>query len=302
MKHYYLLLDVGGTEIKLNALTQDKALLLEHHVHFPSLSDQSSEVILDHFRSIILDFIHRFKYDYHFSGIGLAFPGPFDYLNGISLMTGLRKYEAIYNVNLHRRIESWLFDESYKNIPIIFENDATCFALGEYHQTPDINRGMYITLGTGCGSSFIADNQVVTSGFGLNSTGMIFDVPFRNGIIDEHLSINGLKKIALDKNYPFTNGKALANKAFSGDTLARDVFSTFGICVGEGLASFIAEFQPDEVVFGGQISQSLDLFKHSMLKEWGTTYPVVRRSLDTTAATLYGLYHIIKKATKGDSL
>lgn len=300
MKPYYLLFDVGGTEIKINALTAEKEFLLDKHQYVPSYSQETKEVILAHFRSIISQMITRFKVDYQLAGIGLAFPGPFDYQNGISLMQGLRKYEEIYGVNLRENIQSWLTEWGFSELPIVFENDATCFALGEYHQQATVERGIYITLGTGCGSSLIANQKVVKSGYGLNQMGMIYDVPFKEGIIDEYLSINGLKKIALAKVYPFTNGKELADAAFAGQPLAKEIFQAFGTTIGEGLASFVASFSPNEVVFGGQISKSMDLFESNILNEWTGNEPAIRRSSDTTTATLYGIYYVILDNIKGD--
>lgn len=300
MKRYYLLFDVGGTEIKINALTEEKEFLLNQHQYVPSFSQESKEIILDHFRSVIGELIHRFKKEYQLVGIGLAFPGPFDYQAGISRMQDLRKYEAIYGINLREAIQSWLTEWGFSELPIVFENDATCFALGEYHQQKNVHRGIYITLGTGCGSSFIANQQVVKSGYGLNQMGMIYDVPFKTGIIDEYLSINGLKEIATKKAYPFINGKALAEDAFSGQTLAKEIYQDFGTMVGQALAPFVTCFTPDEVVFGGQISKSLALFKEAILKEWSGKQPMIRNSFDTTTATLYGIYYVILDNIKGD--
>ncbi|MFQ9762219.1 MAG: hypothetical protein ACLRYE_02830 [Gemmiger formicilis] len=60
--------------------------------------------------------------------IDLAFPGPFDYKNGICLLQGLDKYDALYGCNLRRA-----FSE-ISGLPeqrIQFINDAAAFALGK---------------------------------------------------------------------------------------------------------------------------------------------------------------------------
>lgn len=293
MDAYYLLFDVGGTEIKFNALASDGTFLYKEHQYAPSYSLESQEAILAHFRQLIFSVIDTFQ-EKTLKGIGFAFPGPFDYEKGISLMQGMRKYEAIYGVNLRQRIQMWLEEANQPLVPIVFENDATCFAIGEYHQNSEAKKGIYLTLGTGCGSSFIAEGKVVKEGYGLNQMGMIYDVPFREGIIDEYLSVNGLKHLAEVKGYPFVNGKELAEAALSGHSLAQEIYRDFGTMIGEGIQPFVTAFQPDEVVFGGQISKSLPLYH----KEIATAcYPLemrIRRTEDTTTSTLYGIYYVIK--------
>ena len=60
--------------------------------------------------------------------IDLAFPGPFDYKNGICLLQGLDKYDALYGCNLRRAFSEISGLPEQK---IQFINDAAAFALGE---------------------------------------------------------------------------------------------------------------------------------------------------------------------------
>lgn len=300
MKTYDLLLDVGGTEIKMNALTSDGTFLLQKHQHAPAYAQESQATILAHFRSLLLSFIQEYQEEYQLRGIGLAFPGPFDYEKGISLMQGLRKYETIYGVNLREAIQTWLAEIGYHDVPIVFENDATCFALGEFHQTTETQKGIYLTLGTGCGSGLIEAGKIVKTGYGLNQMGMIYDTPFKEGIIDEYLSVNGLKKLAEEKRYPFINGKELAEAALTGNGVAQEVYQAFGLMIGEALNPFVASFQPQEIVFGGQISQSLPLFHGGILTNLAPWQPRIRRSEDTTTATLHGIENMIENTIRGE--
>lgn len=300
MKTYDLLLDVGGTEIKLNALTMEGTFLLEKHQHTPAYAQESQATILAHFRSLLLSFIGEYQEEYELRAIGLAFPGPFDYQNGISLMQGLRKYETIYGVNLREAIQTWLTEMGYHDVPIVFENDATCFSLGEFHQATDSQKGIYLTLGTGCGSGFVESGQIVKTGYGLNQMGMLYDSPFKEGIIDEYLSVNGLKKLAEEKNYLFMNGKELAEAALTGNTVAQEVYQAFGLMIGEALKPFVEQFQPQEMVFGGQISQSLPLFQGGILTNLSPWQPRLRRSEDTTTSTLQGIYYMIENTIRGE--
>lgn len=287
MEKYVLLLDMGGTEIKVNALKEDNTFLLKQAKHYPSLSKESKPIILSHIISIITAFTSNYQEVLSLQAIGFSFPGPFDYQNGISLMQGLRKYDALYQVNLKEALRNAGLD-----IPLIFENDATCFALGEYLQSEEGKRGMYLTLGTGCGSTFIIDGEVVKAGYGLNEIGMIYDTPYLDGKIDDYLSVAGLKGIANELNYPFENGLSLFEEAEKGNEHAREVFNSFGELIHHALVDFIEAFNPNEVVFGGQVSKSFKYFEAGLDRKNKINY---KKSLDTSRSTFYGLAHTIKK-------
>ena len=293
MKKYVLLLDMGGTEIKVNALTEDNTFLLAKAKHYPSFSNQSKSVIISHIAKIIKETTLDYEEKFVLQAIGFSFPGPFDYQHGISLMQDLRKYDSLYQVNLKEALENELVEERFVNVPFVFENDATCFALGEYIQSENVTRGIYLTLGTGCGSTFIEDGKVVKEGYGLNEMGMIYDTPYLDGQIDDYLSIAGLKQIAVERHYPYINGLALFEEAEKGNQQAQDILVTFGKLISHALTEFIDLFEPNEVVFGGQVSKSFKYFKEGLIQKGHTKY---KESKDTSESTFYGLaYTIIKE-------
>lgn len=300
MKPCYLLLDVGGTEIKINALAGNQWLYSSSR-HVPSLASETKLVIVEHLQKLLLKTIEEIEQrEDRLQAIGFAFPGPFDYENGISLMQDFRKYDALYLVNLRQCVQEWLKNSGRAQVPIIFGNDARCFALGEYHANSSIQKGIYLTLGTGCGSTFIEHGRVVGHRYGLNAEGMLYDTPFKEGVLDEYLSVNGLRQLAEDKNYPFENGKKLAKSALDGDKEAAAIFQAFGQLIGEGISSFTAIFEPEEIVFGGQLSKSMPLFKETLLQELQPVQPNVRVSEDPAKSTLKGLYRIILDQTRGE--
>ena len=86
-----VLLDVGGTGIK-GCISREGSDVMEMYREFPAKSDGSPKVIFDHFSAII----KTLGGGRTISGIGFAFPGPFDYSRGISLMQGIGKYDSIF--------------------------------------------------------------------------------------------------------------------------------------------------------------------------------------------------------------
>lgn len=295
-EQYYLCLDVGGTEIKVNLLNSDKTPFYAENIRYESKAQKDKKSILQHFKSIVTEHIQLMNAKgAELLGIGIAFPGPFDYENGISLMKGIRKYDALYQINLKEIMIQWIVELGFSHTTqLVFENDATSFAEGEYYygEARGKNKGMFITLGTGCGSTFIKNNLIIKNEYGLNQTGMIYDVPFLAGTIDEYLSAKGLMDIARANHMTNPDGYQLFLAAERGDSIARSIFREFGGQVAEGLQPFILSFEPDVVVLGGQISQSLKWMIDGIgeqLTKNGGKIPLICKTADTSLATLKGL-------------
>lgn len=292
MSGYYFLMDVGGTTVKVNGLNEKGEPLLIVNREFLAQSQGSQAMILANFKEIIVSVNQELlAQGYELLGVGIAFPGPFNYLEGHSLMKGMRKYDEIYGVNLKALIKGWLADYFQLEVPIIFENDATSFGLGEYHQrhSQEHGRGIYLTLGTGCGSAFIADGQLI-HGYGLNEQGMLYDSPFKESRVDDYLSANGLQLLSRKFFPEGLTGYELFLKAEEGEAGALRVFAEFGQWIREALDPFITEFKPDELVFGGEISGSLAYFSGVLARE----NLAIRKSQNTSLATLQGLVTLLQ--------
>ena len=304
-KQYYLCLDVGGTEIKVNILNKEKQPFYKENICYESKAREDQHGILQHFKTIITEHLQIMNdNDAELVGIGIALPGPFDYENGISLIRGIRKYDAIYQTNLKELMIQWIIKLGFQaTTPIIFENDATSFAKGEYYcgVANGQNKAMFITLGTGCGSTFMENHRIVKNKYGINQAGMVYDTPFLAGTIDEYLSAKGLMEIAKANNVTNVDGYHLFVAAENGDVIAQRIFSQFGTQIAQGLRPFILSFAPDILVFGGQISHSLKWMIDSMQEELtrgGVRLLLICNSLDTSLATLTGLVQTLENDHK----
>lgn len=294
MSGYYFLMDVGGTTLKVNCLNEKREPLLVVNREFPANSQGDQRTILLNFHEIVTSVNREMLKSHELLGVGLAFPGPFNYAEGYSLMQGMRKYDEIYKVNLKQLITEWLEQSFQLSVPIVFENDATAFGLGEYYQRHDdgAGRGIYLTLGTGCGSAFVADGQLVRGAYGLNPEGMLYDVPFMDSRIDDYLSANGLAWLAKEVSSEGLTGYQLFGEASQGRSEALQVFETFGEWIATALAPFVEEFEPDELVFGGEISGSLSYFCPPLTRQFGEI--AIRKSQNTSLATLQGLVSLLQ--------
>lgn len=306
MNTYSICLDVGGTSIKAGLVqtitAANGSLQLESVEHsyksYPSKSEQDFETIIDNFIAIIRE---QYEYitdsEFTISAISFGFPGPFDYANGISLMQGIGKFDSIYNIDIKSEIIKKLAALHLARLPadikIVFENDATLFALGEYHinkLSEKYRRIIFITLGTGCGSTFLANGKIVKGEFGVPINGMIYNAPFREGIIDDYISRRYILSLANKANLDTAkvDVKELELLSQQGNTTATEIFNIFGNTLGKALKPFIESFNAQAIVFGGQISKGYPLFKEAFETEILPSKPIIILSQNLSRSALIG--------------
>jgi len=193
-------------------------------------------------------------------GIGFAMPGPFDYVNGISYIKGVSKYENLYGFNIGDAIVSSL--EAADELKIRFMNDASSFAVGEAWggKAADFQRSMCITLGTGLGSAFIEDKIPVVDGPSVPRLGCVYHLPYRDSIADDYFTTRWF----LDR-YREATGKDLGGvKELAGlvsaEGIVKDIFHEFALNLGAFLAPWLIKFGAEILVTGGNISQAFDIF------------------------------------------
>lgn len=291
MRETFVCLDVGGTEIKAASIDGDGRL--RGKIRFcPARADENAEVLLEHMAGIIRG--HMLP-DMDIGGVRLAFPGPFDYEEGICLLQGLGKYDKLYGINLRRELAGLLkADEG----TILFANDASAFALGEmgFGAAKGAARALFICIGTGCGSAFGAEGRLVSSGMsGVPEKGYLYNMPFLDGCVDDYLSRRGLMRLTQERLGITLDGKALALRVRQGDIAAEQCFLVFGERIRDALLPFLDSFLPETLCFGGQITASASMFLgpvEEACKERGIRLYVTQ---DTSLRTLQGLTRVERK-------
>src|SRR5690625_4892220 len=103
-KHSYMKiilgLDIGGTHIASALVNEVIGALLAESYHKSTINTGAdSHSILKEWSENIKTIIKNIR-PADLAGIGMAMPGPFDYENGISLIKGLGKYDALYKINI----------------------------------------------------------------------------------------------------------------------------------------------------------------------------------------------------------
>ncbi len=195
------------------------------------------------------------------SRVGFAFPGPFDYVRGISLISGVGKYESVYGLGVAETMRSVLFSEA-GDVQMRFVNDASAFALGEalYGAAANSAKVLALTLGTGVGSGFVSERKLVVDSPDVPENGWVYCLPFEDGIADEAFSTRWIVKRYRELSGLQVAGAREVAERYDTDESARVLFREYG----ERLAAFagpvLRKFGGRTLVIGGNISRAYHLF------------------------------------------
>jgi hypothetical protein len=157
MKKSILVIDIGGTNVKLMISRRDKR-------KFKSGLNLTPCAIVAEMKPLVSG--------WKFDAISLGFPAPVRNGRILSEPKHLSKGWVGFN-----------FDKAFGK-PVRIINDAAMQALGSYHG----GRMLFLGLGTGLGSALVWDNYVLPLELG--------DLPYRNGsIIEDDLGKPGLARL-----------------------------------------------------------------------------------------------------------
>lgn len=284
-------LDVGGTSIKLGVLSPEGEVLLEPTA-FPSKAKAEREALLDNFASIL-------RRGAQAAGGGvrdvrMAFPGPFDYDQGVSRMQGLDKYDALYGVSLPEALGARLTGDPLFSPPLSFRfcNDIHAFALGAMAFTPALRHGraLYVCLGTGCGSAFSNEGRMDDDPLaGRCPHGWIYALPYQGGIVDDALSVRGLRQLAASEPGAPRDGLGLSQAAQAGDERARRVFLRFGARLAEILPPLLEDYGAAHLVLGGNLTRSMEWFGAPLRRCCAAHDVALHTCFDTSGWAMRGL-------------
>ncbi|GAA4262679.1 ROK family protein [Dactylosporangium darangshiense] len=194
----------------------------------------------------------------------VAMPGPFDYAAGVSLHEGVGKFDQLRGVDLRAALSAAIPAEP---TAFTFVNDADAFLLGEWVDgaATGTDRSVAITLGTGIGSSWLADGVVVSTGPDVPQDGEIHFCDVDGVNIEDLVSDRALIRGYLARTGTTVDGmRGLATLARDGDKDAREVVdAAFGI-LGRLLTSWLDRFGAEVVVVGGSMTGAWDLIEPAL--------------------------------------
>ncbi len=253
--------DIGGTHITVCLVNiDDNSIIAQSNSRAHIDTSLDKEHIIRAWTEVIVACHQKVNQPLH--KIGIAMPGPFDYENGISLISGLHKYESLYGLNVKELLAAEL-NISPENIKLV--NDASAYLLGEKEAGAGKEFGniVGITLGTGLGSASYYNNSL--------EEGDLYCTDFEAGKCEDYVSARWLvNEYEKASGIRLADVKQLADSC-SGDDRARMVFQKFGDNLYRMLAHRYRGQSPEVVVIGGNIAKAWEHFIpsviHAMEKE-----------------------------------
>ena len=247
--------DIGGTHITAAIVDMDKKSIIPGSLTREKVDSQASaEQIIESWSQAI----NNARKDLNIKKIGLAMPGPFDYVNGISLIKDQHKYDNLYCLNIKELLSEKL---ACNTDDILLINDAAAFLAGEAFGGAAIGleQAIGITLGTGLGTC-IYQNQ-------LSTTPELWSHPFREGIAEDYLSTRWFIRRYKELSGHQTTGVSEIALRIETDDHVKSIFNEFGNTLGDFLIEF-SEMAPSEaIIIGGNIAKSFSHFKDPLTKK-----------------------------------
>ncbi|MEE8135303.1 MAG: ROK family protein [Gemmatimonadales bacterium] len=205
----------------------------------------SAEEVLDH----LCGLIDRTK-PQDVDGVGIGVPSVVDLEKGIV-------YDA-------QNIPSWqevplksILEEKY-SIPVLVNNDANCFALGEKHFGKGVGYQSVIGLivGTGFAGGIIVDGKLYPGmNCGAGEFGMI---PYLESIHEHYCAGQFFTR------HVGQTGAEVFQRAVDGDREAVKIFAEFGHHVGQGIKTILYAYDPEIIILGGSVRKAFRFFKEAM--------------------------------------
>jgi glucokinase len=235
--------DLGGTKVAAGKISGGKLVQ-----EVSAKIDQESEDPMDAVR-LMGDLIARLM-DKQVQGIGVGVPGLVN-----------RDWGVVYDV---LNIPNWkeiplkaLLEEKF-DLPVYIDNDANCFAMGEYRYGAFAGNSDFvgITLGTGMGSGIVKNGALIPDAH--CCSGEFGTMTYLDGIYENYTSGMYFKR-----KYG-KNGEEVAAKAREGEPWALQAFREMGTHLGFAINTIIMAVDPPLVIIGGSVARASEFFEESM--------------------------------------
>lgn len=236
-------IDLGGT--KINAGRIEKGIIVEKKYSYIPAETKNEWDILN----IIIDIIKQLEVK-GIKGIGIGIPSIVDREKGIVF--------DVQNIKSWKKIPLKDILERETNHEVFVDNDANCFALGEYRFGTGTKCKSFVglTIGTGMGAGIINNGHLLKDANG--GAGEFGLIPYLDTDYEHYCSGFFFKS-----KYGIP-GEKMASKAEAGDIMAIAAYHEYGKHLGNAIKMIRYAIDPDMVVIGGSVSKSYKLFEKSM--------------------------------------
>lgn len=260
-------IDIGGTNTAFGIVNRRGDLM--HKGSIPTLGHRDIHAYIDALKKAILPLLSAYEYT-QLAGLGIGAPNG-NYYTGQIMHAPNLPWKGMIPL-------AELMEDAF-NLKAVLTNDANAAAIGElqYGVAKGMKDFILVTLGTGVGSGFVANGQLIygTDGFA-GEMGHVIAVRYgrpcgcgRNGCLETYASATGIVRTAQEwlsmyphsplQQTPTITAKSIYEAALEGDELALKVFDYTGQILGQCLADMVAITSPEAIIVFGGLAQSGDM-------------------------------------------
>lgn len=238
-------IDLGGTNIRVGLVKGHQLLELYSE---PTKASGSEQEVLEQLFTVT----DRF-YNDKIHSIGIGVPGLVDASKGLVF--------DVVNIPCLKEIPLQKLMEDRYRIAVRINNDANCFALGEFQFGTKKRQGSMVglSIGTGLGAGIIINGKLYSGKHcGAGEFGMINYLEhnieyYASGQFFQHVyDVDGLTVFKL---------------AVEGDDSALEMYNVFGKHLGNAIKTILYTLDTDRIVLGGSVSKAWPYFKNSMWEQ-----------------------------------
>lgn len=300
--------DIGGTNTKFGMIDRIGNIYNESNISTADYDD------FDEYIKVLSDGIKKLESEIEGAqivGIGIGAP------NG-----NHRTGKIGFAPNLPWKGDLAIVAKLQKYFPeacIALDNDANAAAIGEmiYGGAVEMKDFIFVTLGTGVGSGFVANGEMIYGHDGLAGEfgHVIVETNGRQcacgrkGCLETYASATGIKRTILEllgesiDDSVFRNKKLsefeavdIAEAANAGDKIAIEAFKRTGEKLGAALANAVAITAPEVIFLFGGLAKAGDLIfkptkkamEENMLKFWKDKIEIVPSELQNKDVSILG--------------
>ncbi len=289
MKKLAIGIDIGGINTAFGMVDEQGDVYAESVIStrkYPLLEDYPTYVA-DLCRAL-RTMIESISFEFELVGIGIGAPNANIYSGMIEQPANLWKFrEEEQNRDEKRRFFPLADDisKSFGGVKVLITNDANAATIGEmvYGNAKGMKDFIMITLGTGLGSGFVSNGQMIYGhdGFAGEFGHVIVERDGRlcgcgrKGCLETYVSATGIKRTAFElmatmtdrsklREIPFADFDAsmISAAAEEGDPIAKECFRVTGERLGRALADAVTVTSPEAIfLFGGLAKAGKLLFE-----------------------------------------
>ena len=264
-RNHIIGIDLGGTNVRGGIVNGTK---LNGLVSTPINAQGKSEEVLEELFSFTDRLINP-----SVTAIGIGVPGLVNIAEGI--VFDVINIPSWTEIPLRKRME-----DRY-HVPVLINNDANCFALGEYYfgQGKGSVSMVGLTIGTGLGSGLILNKKLYSGrNCGAGEFGMI---DYLDQCVEYYASGSFFK------NVYDADGEAVFQQAQAGEKDALKIYAELGIHLGNAIKMILYALDIELIILGGSVSQAFPYFSKTMWERIQTfAFQKSAKSLDIKVSQL----------------